>query len=258
MKRLSWKSLLILLIVTLVWINPVFPGNSDTIGKLSFFVGDVRIRPVGQSTWDKATLNQDVHNGASIRTGSESRVELKLIDNSVFRIGENSVLELNDLVLKEGKLSGKSSLPFGRMWSNMKKLSSKGVEVRSPNAVMAIRGTTFRADAHQDSSLSLFVYEGTVAVNLIDNVNDQQKTSPPPAENYQQPQGGPPVPVNPPGIHPVPGPYEVTLEEWLQIVEGMKIYLKPDGKYEHGKFDIEQDRADDWVEWNMQRDSLIR
>ena len=53
----------------------------------------------------------------------------------------------------------------------------------------------------------------------------------------------------------VAGPYEVTLEEWITLVEGMQINLRSDGKYSMFEFDKEADSKDPWVMWNLEQDS---
>ena len=53
----------------------------------------------------------------------------------------------------------------------------------------------------------------------------------------------------------VAGPFEVTLEEWITLVEGMQINLRADGKYHMFEFDKEADAQDPWVQWNGEQDS---
>ncbi|MDP8205660.1 MAG: FecR family protein [Candidatus Electryonea clarkiae] len=254
-----WRKTTILFFLSMVMLTAIlFLGAAKSpVGKITFFIGDIRVRPIGQKTWDKASLNHDVYNGYSIRAGKESRVELTLADKSVIRIGENAIFEVENLKMKDGSLSGETKLPFGKMWSKMKKLGADGVKVKSPNAVMAIRGTTFRADAAIDSSLSLWVYEGQVDVNQLSNLQHEEEKQLQPPQQTPVP-GGPPVPVQPPDRRPVPGPYQVTLSEWLQITAGMKLNLRSDGMYSHEAFDLDQDKEDNWVGWNMSRDSEIK
>ncbi|MFQ6616350.1 MAG: hypothetical protein ACE5HZ_06220, partial [Fidelibacterota bacterium] len=52
----------------------------------------------------------------------------------------------------------------------------------------------------------------------------------------------------------VAGPYEVTLEEWITLVEGMQINIRSDGKYHMFEFDQDTDAELDWVRWNKELD----
>jgi hypothetical protein len=53
----------------------------------------------------------------------------------------------------------------------------------------------------------------------------------------------------------VSGPYEVTLEDWISLVEGMQINVRKDGKYHMFKFDEAQDSDLDFVKWNKELDA---
>jgi hypothetical protein len=53
----------------------------------------------------------------------------------------------------------------------------------------------------------------------------------------------------------VSGPYEVTLEEWITLAEGMQINVRKDGKYHMFEFDQGKDEDLDFVKWNKEQDS---
>ena len=53
----------------------------------------------------------------------------------------------------------------------------------------------------------------------------------------------------------VPGPYEVTLEDWITIVEGIQINVRADGKYSMFEFDQAADAGLDFVRWNKDLDT---
>ena len=132
----------------------------------------------------------------------------------------------------------------------------KNVAVRTPTAVAAIRGTTYRAKAGNDES-SVLVYDGKVDVNAASNVSearDQQR------RQGFQPQGGAPrfklgpvTEIQAPTQ--VAGPYEVSLEDWVSLVEGMQINVRKDGKYSMFKFDQNEDDGLDFVKWNKELDA---
>ena len=52
----------------------------------------------------------------------------------------------------------------------------------------------------------------------------------------------------------VAGPFEVTLEEWISLVDGMQINVRKDGKYHLFKFDQKTDAEQDFVKWNKEQD----
>jgi hypothetical protein len=223
------------------------PSPAPTsLGRLSFFLGEVRVRS-GAGPWSPARLDQPLTSAHELRTGSESRAELSL-GASVLRMGENSQLRLAGLKVEEQSAQGSVALLAGQLWSRLRSLGGDGLQVRSPTAVMAVRGTVFRAEAAPDSSLDLFVYEGRV---------DAGPAHPSKAGTTQ---GASTVGGGAPGVaagpRPVPGPYEITLDEWVKVTEGMRLRVRPDGRYALQTLDRDADRALEWVRWNLERDSL--
>jgi len=53
----------------------------------------------------------------------------------------------------------------------------------------------------------------------------------------------------------VSGPYEVTLEEWVTLAEGMQINVRKDGKYHMFEFDQTKDGDLEFVQWNKELDA---
>jgi hypothetical protein len=53
----------------------------------------------------------------------------------------------------------------------------------------------------------------------------------------------------------VSGPYEITLEEWVTLAEGMQINIRKDGKYSMFEFDQSADGDLDFVKWNKEQDA---
>lgn len=219
---------------------------AEVVGRVSFFVGEVELQADRQGPWTPVELQQGISSGQRLRTGSESRVELLFEDGSVVRLGEESLLDLSELAFDDQRLQGKAELLLGRLWSKLKKLGDRGLEVRSPTAVMAVRGTTFRAEAKPDTTVQLWVYEGRVDVNRRRQAGGRRAGD------------GPPVAIDAPvavgGPVAVPGPHAVSLEDWLQVVGRMSFRLAADGTYQLEKFDDRKDAVDPWVAWNRSRD----
>lgn len=188
--------------------------------------------------------------GQEIRVGANSRMEILFPDGTVMRLAEKSRLVMDELHY-EGKTENKNvkvNLAVGKLWANVKKLVTPDstVEVRTSNAVAGVRGTVYRVNVEEDRSALVKVYDGSVYV-----------ANPPKDESGKPPREvSAPVPV--PGPHEVPPPYhEVTVEEWLVIVQAFQqVTISPDGvPSQPQNFDPEAD-ADDWVKWNQERDKL--
>jgi len=144
--------------------------------------------------------------------------------------------------LKKGNIFVSAKAVFGE---------KKSVSVRTPTAVAAIRGTKYRAKAGDDES-EVLVYDGKVDVNAAKNIIDERQEKRKSLDPGSAP-GKPKFTLGP--VTEVSGPYEVTLEDWISLVEGMQINVRKDGKYHMFKFDQAKDGDLDFVQWNNELDA---
>lgn len=248
MKHLQLSALLIMGIM-LAFLS----GQSATpFGKISLPLGKVDIQAGGAEAWERALPNRAVFTGDVIRTLDKSRCEIALTGGGKVRIGENSELELNEVSVKPMAKEFNANLKQGNAWVSAKAAfgEKKNVSVRTPTAVAAIRGTTYRTSAGEAES-SVLVYEGKVDVNQPQNLNKEKSDA-------AKPGGKPKFKLGPlqevAAPTQVAGPYEVSLEDWITLVEGMQISIRKDGKYNLFKFDQEADSQSEFVRWNKELD----
>jgi len=237
-------------VVLLLAVIAPHPPLAPAIGSVNFLLGapnDVTVQHDGEAHWLPATLKMEVRRGDQMKTQAESRCEVKLLDGSVVRIGEKSLFDFQTSQVSGSSKSVNASLQQGKVWANVVKLRgrSEKFEIKSPTAVCAIRGTTYRMDA--DSTTRVAVYQGNVDVGPTDalrNIIQQQPRQP-----------GPPQQV--PGPTQVPGPYQVSLEQWVRIIEGQQLEVRRDGKYAVTPINATAEQNVDWIQWNLQRDRLL-
>ena len=227
-------------------------------GKISLPLGRVQVQKGGIGEFKRAMPRMSIQEKDVIKTLAKSRCEITLAGGGKLRIGENSELEITEANVKPMEKNFGATLKKGDAWVAAKAAfgEKKNVAVRTPTAVAAIRGTTYRAKAGNDES-SVLVYDGKVDVNAASNVSearDQQR------RQGFQPQGGAPrfklgpvTEIQAPTQ--VAGPYEVSLEDWVSLVEGMQINVRKDGKYSMFKFDQDEDDGLDFVKWNKELDA---
>jgi hypothetical protein len=240
-------------LISLLIFNPgfIFASEESAIGQVTFPLGEVKISHNQGQQWDIASLNCPVFGNSMVKTGIESRCEISLRDGSIIRLGEQSMIKFDNIALKTDRLQGEAKLTMGSLWTNLRKLKSgdKAIAVKTPTSVMAVRGTVFRTQAEADSATSILVYEGALDVKLTEEM--EKKILP-----LEKKKPGPPKQVE--GPAPVPGPYEVTLEQWMRIVAGMQINVRKDGKYHSFQFDPQKDAGIEWVKWNRERDAILK
>ncbi|MBD3169175.1 MAG: hypothetical protein GF307_06800 [candidate division Zixibacteria bacterium] len=216
--------------------------SSDNAAKLSFFIGDVNTRAKTNAGWKKAVLNQELTLDSEVKTGAESRAELTFPSESVIRIGEHAHYKLETLDVSRDENDTEVSIFKGRLWAKVKKFAGKDnkFKARTTTAVAAVRGTVFRVDALPDSITEIYVYEGMVEVG-----------GPRWAPEYGKPRkwGAP---------KEVKGPKQVSIDEWTEIVRAQqKLVVGPQGLVEKTQFDLEKDKQDEWVAFNLKRDKMV-
>ena len=190
-----------------------------------------------------AAVPEDLKVGASVlegdvvETGDDSRLELKLADASVLRLGPQARLGLTAAHFGQGPARRQLSatLFFGRLWAKVTSAvgGNQRFQIETENAVVGVRGTTLRVDAHEDKSVLVRVYEGRVAVSRPIYATGK------PGERRE-----------------VPGPEEVSRERWEKLVgRQMQILVAADGTPgTPGPFTEADEKDDEWSAWNKQRD----
>ena len=245
----SVKNSLITLIIPFILFSQV--SLAAEFGKITLPLGKVEVLIAGSEDWSRAMPRQALNVNDQIRTAAKSRCEITLTGGGKVRIGENSDLVLTEANVKPMVKNFNATLKKGNAWVSAKAAfgEKKNVSIRTPTAVAAIRGTVYRTEAGEDES-SVLVYEGKVDVNQPSIVEqEQQETKPGDKPKFKL---GPVQEIQAPTE--VPGPYEVSLEDWITLVEGMQINVRKDGKYNMFKFDQTVDAEDEFVQWNKELD----
>jgi len=179
--------------------------------------------------------------GDTIETQASSRLEVRLSDGSLLRLGPSSKLQLSEAHFSGGPSRRRLSarLFFGKLWAKVISViqGEQKFQVETENAVAGVRGTVFRVDANEDRSVRVRVYDGEVAVGK------------------SAPQGAPGE-----GRHEVQGPQEVTRDQWEKLVgRQMQILIAADGTPgEPEEFSPDVDKDDPFARWNQERDAVSR
>ncbi len=210
-------------------------------GTVTFLVGEATRSAAGKA--EKLAVGSAVFQGDVLETQKRTRLEVKLADRSVVRLGPSSKANVQAAAfgktVEERKVSAK--LLVGKVWANVAKAvgGEQRFEVQTENAVAGVRGTTFRVDAATDRSVVVRVYSGTVAV----------ASGPIPRPEHQA--GGKPE------RRQIAGPQQVSREQWERIVTSMmQVRVSSEGvPGEPEKFALADAGQDEWEEWNRSRDA---
>ena len=103
--------------------------------------------------------------GQVVRTGANGQVELMFNDGSRINLDANSSLELESA----GAESSSYRLMMGRIKAYMKRLGERRFRVRTPTAVVAVRGTEFVLESNEAGASAVVVLHGEVAFGAADS-----------------------------------------------------------------------------------------
>lgn len=199
-------------------------------------------RSRGNGPRSELRMGMAVGQGDTLETQEKTRLEIRFSDNSVLRIGGRAKLQLAEAHFAGGAARRRMTarLFFGKLWAKVTSViqGEQKFQVETENAVAGVRGTTFRVDANEDKSVLVRVYDGSVAVG-----KGPAETAAPTGERRE-----------------VPGPQEVTREQWEKLVgKQMQIFIAADGTPgEPEEFPADVDKDDAFARWNQQRDAATK
>jgi hypothetical protein len=130
---------------------PVAPAAAVDIGQIKISKGQVSIERNGQTL--PASLGARVQTADVLKTGADGSVGITMSDNSLVSAGPNSVLSLErydfDSTTNRGRFD--ASLQKGSLAvisGRIAKESPDAMTVRTPSAVLGVRGTEFVVSAN--------------------------------------------------------------------------------------------------------------
>ncbi len=141
--------------------SPV-PRVAPAAGAIVAAKGGEELRFVREGDWRAAALQQDLLGGDTLRTNAIGNLAILFSDQTQIRVGRNSVLTVNEV--SSGQSNTQLSLQSGNVWARAARGGS-GVDVKTPAAVAAIRGTDWSLQVDASGRTSLVVLEGVVELS---------------------------------------------------------------------------------------------
>jgi hypothetical protein len=225
-------------------------NGSAKKGLFTVVEGNVKKKQVQDPEWIRAQVQTNVLGGDRVRTLLQSRAEMKLSQLDLIRLAPQTTIDIVKLYeeTKEKKIATQIKVNEGDIWGKVKSVdANSSFDVSSDIAGAAITGTVFRV--HHDSAsqeTQLKVYTGEVKIS---NAPEKMSSLTPKTIQPTRVQG----PIQ------VPGPTQVTMEEWVylvrsyqQITVGADKQVKSVSSFKK----TDSDENTDWVKWNLQRDRL--
>jgi hypothetical protein len=105
----------------------------------------------------------------TVRTGADSKVKILLRDDSIMTLAERSEMQLTEFLLTPQQHRTIVSLALGKLRVVTTKIFGAGsvTEVRTPNAVAGVRGTTFVVIFIPPDTTEVFCLDGVVTVRNL-------------------------------------------------------------------------------------------
>lgn len=136
----------------------VEPRPAPIAGAIVTVNGDESLRFVSEANWRIAEATQELLAGDALRTGPAGTLALRFADETMIRVHRNSELTVKALP-EDG--TAELQLDTGRVWARAT-TGGTGVNIETPAATAAIRGTDWTLEVLPDKSTRLIVLDGVV------------------------------------------------------------------------------------------------
>ncbi|WP_224362994.1 FecR family protein [Hyalangium versicolor] len=195
----------------------VLPGLAlASIGKVSVLEGTAK-RTNGEET-QALEVGSEIELNDTIEVGRDSNLKLTLTDESVIMLAEGSRLTIDEATFEGQERRGFAArLGFGKLWAKVKKAlggSEAKFEVKTERAVAGVRGTIFRVDYGDMAQAMVPADKLRMVVRVVEGRVVVAARVPRKGVPGQTPPAGGAAGKG--ERHQVPGPREITQEEWEQ------------------------------------------
>ena len=226
--------------VLLFFVYFLLLGQIPEAAEIGPIKGVVERLDLRKNKWDKVRRGESILKDDRIRTGRNSRAELVFKNKIYLRASANSEINVRGLFGDTKEQDLDVNLIRGTLWTSaLRKLKKKSrVKIRTPVAVMAVKGTQFNTVFQPvTEQLEVIVVEGRVEVLPTSQVEGPGKIRDP---------------------KEILGPREITREEWMAQVSSGEILIlnRRDEKPIIGMTGPDQ-LENDWILFNRERDRIL-
>lgn len=140
--------------------------TSEPIGSVLAVEGTAEVRAAAATVWEPLQFRAAVLPNDTIRTAVNSKVKVLLRDESIITVAERSEMQFTEFLLTPQQRRTVVSVATGTLRMVAGKLFGSGstTEVRTPNTVAGVRGTTFVVTFIPPEETEVTTLEGTVDV----------------------------------------------------------------------------------------------
>lgn len=166
----------LLVLLFIITIAPVAGASTETVGKTVAVVGRVLAQHQGEDRQHPLQVRQPVFLYDVLESGVGSRAKFMMKDDSILKLGPNSEIILDELMVGADQQKSTVKQLKGHLRILLgKKLKPKShFKVQTPVAVAGVRGTDFEVIIGEGGITAVRCFEGEVEVkNLLDSIPGQ-------------------------------------------------------------------------------------
>lgn len=154
-----------------------FCYSQDFSGEIGEIKGTVEILKEGETEWLPVVSEMPVQLKDRLKSAENSSCNLELDDGSIIFIGENTETSVEMLELTAESHNSKIALWFGKIIANISKSKNTKMEVHSPTAIVAVRGTEFAVESKAEET-DVGVFDGEVGVKNTEGETEEVTVKP--------------------------------------------------------------------------------
>ncbi len=245
-ERATCKNLVLVIILLGLVFTPGLTHSRNIIGKaeVTLVTGLSSLQRKGMADVRALREGDLIQLGDHVFTKENSRIEIRLPDNSILRFGEKTTFKLESAFfnkrIQERKIN--ITMIIGKVWANVTPLT-KGIGhfiISTKNVVAGVERTVLRMGVYRNFSAEIKVYKGEITVW------NRKKEKP------SQTQGNTVKPLDPQPLKPS------KQKDWKHSVKSMhQIVIWKDGSATRPfRFSSKSD-SNIWVLWNQKLDEKI-
>ena len=155
------RSILVVAPAVLALVSWLLPNDVIALdfsqARVTQVVQDVKVVPTGSAA-RAAAVNETVHQGSAVQTGTQSRSELTFQDQTITRLGENTIFTV-------GQGARTVELGSGQFLLYVPKKAG-GAKVKMGSVTAAITGTTVMGHVYESGVVEFTVLEGSACIHL--------------------------------------------------------------------------------------------
>jgi hypothetical protein len=168
-----WRRLaLVVLVLSVVCVGGVgqsWGQNDGRIGTVLAVDGTAEVRAAAGGMWESLTFRASLLPNDTVRTAANSKVKVLLRDDSIVTLAERSEMQFTEFLLTPQQKRTILSMTIGTLRMVTGKIFGTGstTEVRTPNTVAGVRGTTFVVTFIPPEETEVVALDGTVEVQNL-------------------------------------------------------------------------------------------